>query len=172
MTTFQSVNVSLGPRDSGEATTPTTPRAPIDRIARQPPLPIREGPEATTPTRDSFAAANGKRALPISPLSSSFPEPPWASRNERRDEPGNTDSPHASNRASQDFDMARSDDGEDGSDAESVDDESGRPSKKKKKGQRFFCTDYPPCKLSFTRSEHLARHIRFVAVCGIVDEAC
>ncbi|KAL2415414.1 C2H2 finger domain transcription factor dvrA [Exophiala dermatitidis] len=31
---------------------------------------------------------------------------------------------------------------------------------KKKKGQRFFCTGYPPCNLSFTRSEHLARHIR------------
>jgi hypothetical protein len=36
---------------------------------------------------------------------------------------------------------------------------SGPPSKKKK-GQRFFCTDFPPCTLSFTRSEHLARHIR------------
>ncbi|KAK2738550.1 hypothetical protein FQN57_006972 [Myotisia sp. PD_48] len=34
------------------------------------------------------------------------------------------------------------------------------PPSKKKKGQRFFCTAYPPCSLSFTRSEHLARHIR------------
>ncbi|KAI5302133.1 hypothetical protein KEM56_001002 [Ascosphaera pollenicola] len=34
------------------------------------------------------------------------------------------------------------------------------PPQKKKKGQRFFCTDFPPCNLSFTRSEHLARHIR------------
>jgi C2H2 transcription facotor len=33
-------------------------------------------------------------------------------------------------------------------------------SSRKKKGQRFFCTGYPPCNLSFTRSEHLARHIR------------
>ena len=33
---------------------------------------------------------------------------------------------------------------------------------KKKKGQRFYCKDYPPCNLSFTRSEHLARHIRSV----------
>jgi len=47
-----------------------------------------------------------------------------------------------------------------GSDNESVSD-SVRPSKKKK-GQRFFCKDYPPCQLSFTRSEHLARHIRYV----------
>lgn len=36
----------------------------------------------------------------------------------------------------------------------------GAPPSKKKKGQRFFCTDFPPCNLSFTRSEHLARHIR------------
>ncbi|ODH22659.1 hypothetical protein ACO22_05486 [Paracoccidioides brasiliensis] len=34
------------------------------------------------------------------------------------------------------------------------------PPSKKKRGQRFFCTDFPPCTLSFTRSEHLARHIR------------
>lgn len=33
-------------------------------------------------------------------------------------------------------------------------------SSNKKNGQRFFCTGYPPCNLSFTRSEHLARHIR------------
>ena len=63
---------------------------------------------------------------------------------------------------SQDVEM-EDEDGEDvGSDAESVDAE-GQPSKKKK-GQRFFCTEYPPCKLSFTRSEHLARHIRYVQV--------
>ncbi|KAE8146447.1 putative C2H2 transcription factor [Aspergillus avenaceus] len=38
--------------------------------------------------------------------------------------------------------------------------EENAPPSKKKKGQRFYCTDYPPCNLSFTRSEHLARHIR------------
>ncbi|KAJ5499615.1 Zinc finger C2H2 [Penicillium expansum] len=37
---------------------------------------------------------------------------------------------------------------------------SNGPPSKKKKGQRFFCTSFPPCNLSFTRSEHLARHIR------------
>lgn len=45
------------------------------------------------------------------------------------------------------------------SENESVTSDTNRPSKKKK-GQRFFCTDFPPCALSFTRSEHLARHIR------------
>jgi uncharacterized Zn-finger protein len=53
-------------------------------------------------------------------------------------------------------------DDKDGSDNDSVASDSNRPSKKKK-GQRFFCTDFPPCNLSFTRSEHLARHIRYVA---------
>ena len=71
---------------------------------------------------------------------------------------------HQSNQStdSQDVDMGDSDDGEGNSDGESMDGETSRPSKKKK-GQRFFCTDFPPCNLSFTRSEHLARHIRYVA---------
>ncbi len=46
-----------------------------------------------------------------------------------------------------------------GSDDESVNAD-GTKSNKKKKSQRFYCTDFPPCNLSFTRSEHLARHIR------------
>ncbi|PHH76460.1 hypothetical protein CDD82_3985 [Ophiocordyceps australis] len=45
------------------------------------------------------------------------------------------------------------------SDEESINAD-GSKSGKKKKSQRFYCTDYPPCSLSFTRSEHLARHIR------------
>ena len=49
-----------------------------------------------------------------------------------------------------------------GSDDESVGADSSR-SGKKKKSQRFYCTEYPPCSLSFTRSEHLARHIRFAS---------
>ena len=61
---------------------------------------------------------------------------------------------------SQDITMDESDgEGDAGSDNETVDPETGRATKKKK-GQRFFCTDFPPCRLSFTRSEHLARHIR------------
>lgn len=54
--------------------------------------------------------------------------------------------------------------GDDGtvSDGDSVGPD-GTKSSKKKKSQRFYCTDYPPCNLSFTRSEHLARHIRCVS---------
>lgn len=46
-----------------------------------------------------------------------------------------------------------------GSDDESIDPETGHILKRKK-GHRFYCVDFPPCNLSFTRSEHLARHIR------------
>jgi uncharacterized Zn-finger protein len=56
----------------------------------------------------------------------------------------------------EDVDMEASDESGDRSDGSVNADESG----KKKKSQRFYCTDYPPCTLSFTRSEHLARHIR------------
>lgn len=59
------------------------------------------------------------------------------------------------------MDLDDSEDGEDGSDDESVILPDGTRTTKKKKGQRFFCTDFPPCTLSFTRSEHLARHIRY-----------
>lgn len=52
--------------------------------------------------------------------------------------------------------------GDDGgaSDEESVNAD-GTRNGKKRKSQRFYCTDFPPCNLSFTRSEHLARHIRY-----------
>lgn len=60
---------------------------------------------------------------------------------------------------SEDKDAAGGEDdaGSDGEDSVNAD---GSRSNKKKKSQRFYCTDYPPCNLSFTRSEHLARHIR------------
>ncbi len=45
------------------------------------------------------------------------------------------------------------------SEAESINVDDTKTSKKKK-SQRFYCTEYPPCNLNFTRSEHLARHIR------------
>lgn len=51
--------------------------------------------------------------------------------------------------------------GDDASDDDGSVDADGSRSGKKKKSQKFYCTDFPPCNLSFTRSEHLARHIRF-----------
>lgn len=55
--------------------------------------------------------------------------------------------------------MDLDDDDNDGSDND-LDQGDADSASRKKKGQRFFCTGYPPCNLSFTRSEHLARHIR------------
>lgn len=54
---------------------------------------------------------------------------------------------------------ARSDDSADHSDEESK-------KKKQKKTTHFYCTGWANCSLSFTRSEHLARHIRYVEVTG------
>jgi len=65
----------------------------------------------------------------------------------------------AQSAGSQDPQTDGEDDDPEESEVESVTSDTNRPSKKKK-GQRFFCTDFPPCALSFTRSEHLARHIR------------
>ena len=115
-----------------------------------------------TPTTLNFGGVNGQRPLPTSPFNNSFPvqhQPLGTTR------PGiisrGDSSRSIQSMESQDIDMDESDEGDGGSDTESIDLETGRPSKKKK-GQRFFCTEFPPCKLSFTRSEHLARHIRYV----------
>lgn len=168
MTTFEPVNVGLGLSSySTEATTPTTPRAPIHPptpLRSAPPLPGENSAQSTpnTPTSRDFGGINGQRPLPSSPFSNSFSIQTQPLGTTRPGIASRGDSQRSVRSAeSQDIDMDDSDEGEGGSDAESVDAETGKPSKKKK-GQRFFCTEFPPCKLSFTRSEHLARHIRYV----------
>ena len=161
MTTFQSVNVGLGAHElQFGVTTPTTPRAPTQSQSQPQSTTIAEEISTTTPTRLSFGGVNGQRPLPTSPFRSSFTthQPSTMSPNPRL---LSREHSHRSTQSagSQDIDMDMSDDGEGPSDDESVDAETGRPSKKKK-GQKFYCTDFPPCNLSFTRSEHLARHIR------------
>lgn len=161
MTTFQSVNVGLGAHDHQYGvTTPTTPRAPSMPHSQSQSTTILEEQSSATPTRLSFSGLTGQRPLPTSPFRSSFTTQTQSSD---RSTPGALSREHShrstQSTGSQDIDMDMSDDGEGGSDDESVDAETGRPSKKKK-GQKFYCTDFPPCNLSFTRSEHLARHIR------------
>ena len=147
---------------STDIASPTTPRPPIDHTSLQHPI-ASQADEASsaTPTRYSFSTANGQRPLPTSPFSNTFSAPQPVSgkpASQPRLHRGNS---HSSVRSveSYDVDMVDSDDGEGGSDEETLDAETGRPTKKKK-GQRFYCKDFPPCQLSFTRSEHLARHIR------------
>lgn len=145
--------------------TPTTPRPNARFSDKHPKEMVPEGSNMSTPTRQDFGGLHGQRPLPDEPFSppkvndqSIQPEGILSRGNSHR----SAHSHHSSD--SQDVEMADDDDdeGEDGSDNDSVTSDSQRPSKKKKKGQRFFCTDFPPCQLSFTRSEHLARHIRFV----------
>lgn len=168
MSTFQAVNTTLSvpeppPARSGEETTPTTPRpdARFQKDSRTVDDIKAEDPSLKTPTRSSFIGVSGQRPLPSSPFEPSREpsETPSTKSNLSRGQS------HASAQSvdTEDVHMGEGDDDEDkdGSDTESVTSESGRPSKKKK-GQRFFCTEFPPCNLSFTRSEHLARHIRYV----------
>ncbi|KAI1812838.1 hypothetical protein GGS20DRAFT_516315 [Poronia punctata] len=124
--------------------------------------PERVQPSPTTPTPTTTAF--GQLPLPSSifPQDVRIPESieeNQVSRHESRQQS------HGSRGDSEDVDMDDSDgEGHGNEDGAGSEDESvngdGSKSQRKKKCQRFFCTDYPPCKLSFTRSEHLARHIR------------
>lgn len=173
MATFHPVNTTLIPDPqarNGEETNPLTARpntAPNTQLQM-----ARD--DATTPTRANFGALASQRPLPAA---TSFPPPTPDVKTEEQP-------PNTLNRVNSTY-SARSRDsqddvemGEDGQDGEEDDDDGsgeeiinpdGTRSKKKGKSQRFYCTEYPPCQLSFTRSEHLARHIRCVAVCLWVD---
>lgn len=169
MSSFQAVNTTLTvpeppPGRSGEETTPTTPRpdARFLKDSKSGDEARSEDPSLKTPTRNSFVGIAGQRPLPSSPFTSSreLSETPSTKSNLSR---GQSHTSTQSVDTAEDVHMGEGDedDDKDGSDNDSATSDSGRPSKKKK-GQRFFCTDFPPCNLSFTRSEHLARHIRYV----------
>ncbi|KAJ4375050.1 Up in starvation [Neocucurbitaria cava] len=166
MSTFKAVNTTLTVPDpplgrAGDETTPTTPR-PNSRFFTESKASedIRaEDPSAKTPTRNTFAGLAGQRPLPSSPFTPSreLSETPSNKSDLSRE---NSHRSTQSIASQQDVQMGEGEeDDKDGSDNESVNSDTNRPSKKKK-GQRFFCTEFPPCNLSFTRSEHLARHIR------------
>ncbi|KAK8066426.1 hypothetical protein PG997_013173 [Apiospora hydei] len=116
-------------------------------------------PTTPTPTKATFS----QRPLPTSPFPQAVQIP--ESIDEKK-VPQRENSQHSrkSRGDSEDVGMDDSDGEGHGDDGAGSDDDSinadGTKSNKKKKSQRFYCTDYPPCNLSFTRSEHLARHIR------------
>lgn len=149
---------------------PATPRSTAGSLPEQP----RTIDEATTPTRASFhAAMSSQKPLPTSPFPQTVQVPGSAGRGGRSEREGSTND---------DIEMDGSSTGqaetgsvghediqeEMGSDEDSPNADGSRSSKKKK-SQRFYCTEFPPCNLSFTRSEHLARHIRFVSPCAEHD---
>ncbi|KAK4149728.1 Biofilm and cell wall regulator 1 [Chaetomidium leptoderma] len=140
--------ISSSPMTPRPTTAPTQSTRPLD--------------EAATPTRASFGtgALSSQKPLPTSPFPESVQIPELAATTPKREH-----SQHSRrSKESDDVDMDDSDgEGHEGDDGAGSDDESvnGDGTKnKKKKSQRFYCTEYPPCNLSFTRSEHLARHIR------------
>ena len=164
-TTTPDRSVSIGDSGSGSAGAPRNIMTPSPPTAQPSTAPhfesARPTDDASTPTRATFSPSiAGQQPLPSSPFPQSALSPSSAtdrSKGELRSQA----------RDSMDIDMDESDGetnpADDGalSDDESVNAD-GTTSSKKKKSQRFYCTDYPPCNLSFTRSEHLARHIRFV----------
>ncbi|KAK8034463.1 hypothetical protein PG993_009458 [Apiospora rasikravindrae] len=116
-------------------------------------------PTTPTPTKATFS----QRPLPTSPFPQAVQIPESI---DEKTVPHRENSQHSrkSRGDSEDVGMDDSDGEGHGDDGAGSDDDSinadGTKSNKKKKSQRFYCTDYPPCNLSFTRSEHLARHIR------------
>ncbi|KAL5436762.1 hypothetical protein PMIN07_012018 [Paraphaeosphaeria minitans] len=165
MSTFRAVNTTLAvpeppPGRPGEETTPTTPRPNSTLFSDAKPSddPRVEDASAKTPTRNSFAGLAGQRPLPSSPFTPSRKLSTTPSRHPLSREDSHRSSQSA---GSQDVEMGGAEEeGKDASEDESGSGDAKSASKKKKKGQRFFCTEFPPCHLSFTRSEHLARHIR------------
>jgi len=165
MSAFQAVNTTLSVPDPptgrpAEETTPTVTRASGNFFpeSKSSDDPRTDDPSAKTPTRNSFGSLAGQRPLPTSPFTPKRELSATPSRTPLNRE----DSLRSSqSTGSQDVEMGGADEeGREGSDDESVQSDAKQASKKKK-GQRFFCTDFPPCHLSFTRSEHLARHIRY-----------
>lgn len=160
MSVFQAVNTNLAPdppSHQGEDATATTPRPAVGPSAT--PASSAKLDDAKTPTRTSFSTLPSQQPLP-DPISA-----PNVAEDKKALRRGNSRY-SAKSRDSEDVDMDESENDEEdgaGSDEESVAADGTRTTKKKK-SQRFFCTDYPPCSLSFTRSEHLARHIRFVQI--------
>ena len=162
MAAFKPVNSSTAAdshKDDLMAASPTTPRN--AHAPSQPPM----MDDATTPTKATFGsgALAAQKPLPTSPFPDGVQIPEPTDKVPKRE---NSQASRKS-RDSDEMDMDDSDDETAGGDGDGSDDESvnadGTRSSKKKKSQRFYCTDYPPCNLSFTRSEHLARHIRYVA---------
>lgn len=152
-----SVNLSINPGASRNIMTPSPP-TPRPSTAPQPP-PAKHLDDAVTPTRANFPQnVAGQQPLPSSPF-------PQSALNASASAARTHGESRMQSRDSMEMDMDDSDGETNPADDGAVsDDESvnadGTRSNKKKKSQRFYCTDYPPCNLSFTRSEHLARHIR------------
>jgi C2H2 transcription facotor len=166
MSGFQAVNtttLTVPDLQSGRAgeTSPTTPRPGAFFSAERPTQQDARIDETTakTPTRDSFIGLAGQKPLPSSPFTPSQDSGNSPQSNDAISKSGSKRSSRVIEE--DDLKMEEGDDVAEGSDNDDTQSENNSRPSKKKKGQRFFCTEFPPCQLSFTRSEHLARHIRY-----------
>ncbi|EXJ85792.1 hypothetical protein A1O1_06160 [Capronia coronata CBS 617.96] len=146
------VNEAVPPKDRmEELDTPTTPRA-----GRHPPT-LTDDVNGATADKNPNAHSHNAQS------SSEVTDADGVSRHQEPHQDGRSQDQTESSMMDVDVDDDDHDNDNDndqpGTDNEG---EQGDPdsASRKKKGQRFFCTGYPPCNLSFTRSEHLARHIR------------
>ncbi|CAM1503653.1 Fc.00g012440.m01.CDS01 [Cosmosporella sp. VM-42] len=161
---FRPVNSPLASDLSRDDILPPSPATPRPNTAPQGHPSSSRPDNATTPTRATFnTAMASQKPLPSSPFPQAVQVPDQSAKSKM---PRRENSRHSTKSTeSVDVDMDDSDGEMDavdegaGSDDESVNADGSR-SNKKKKSQRFYCVEYPPCNLSFTRSEHLARHIR------------
>lgn len=148
MTSFLPVNNIPASRDHvmDDATTPTTPRPNSTN------LPMKQENSQQSQMTNGETGHQDPRNSTEAAARSNTAQPTNVASVDKEGSPGQPATDENNNTTESDGDR-------DGSGNESDHGGSGPPSKKKK-GQRFFCTDFPPCNLSFTRSEHLARHIR------------
>jgi C2H2 transcription facotor len=158
--TFQPVNSPSIQSDHSrelhdDLNTPTTPRARATQMPLKQNMAGRGHDIKTTVLTAGAPNLAGQKPLPTSPFAIPSENETKLSMLQR----GGSNNSGRSSHNAEEMDVDGSDDDQDGSDNDTENGEPGRSSKKKK-GQRFFCTDFPPCNLSFTRSEHLARHIR------------
>jgi C2H2 transcription facotor len=132
-----------------EPTTPTTPR---------PQVPSESQADAN---RRNMAESSTSDATSVGNPATQYPELPTSVQSTTIANSERRASTSASTQEESwiSMDVDDSDHDQDGSDNDTENGDADGSSRKKK-GQRFFCTGYPPCNLSFTRSEHLARHIR------------
>ncbi|KAK3617535.1 Up in starvation [Elasticomyces elasticus] len=141
---------------AGEHETPTTPKPRFVEHAQETPA---EESATSTPTRHSFGGMASQWSLPEDHLTPARVQDETTGNEKSLKRDGS----HRSARSGETDDVEMGEEDNDAVDEDESDNDSttsdSRPSKKKK-GQRFFCTDFPPCQLSFMRSEHLARHIR------------
>ncbi|CZT49984.1 uncharacterized protein RSE6_10896 [Rhynchosporium secalis] len=146
-TTFMSGNHGRNGEESSLTPRPST--APSSQQFQ--PIMVRD--DAKTPTRVTFGVDN--HGAP----SSAFAPPLPSNPNEGATSLSRGDSQHSTkSKDSKGGDGDSDDSGDDKSEDEASGISGGK--KKKKKDGGFVCYKYPPCKLAFTRSEHLARHVR------------